>query len=229
MANQLKAIFTKHRFIRRAQQKDIQAKKLLNEIYGNVDFVNNITTTTQQTSDPNSRCNVRHELNISNQKRKYNKNKLQDKHQDNKNHNTGNVTPTPHQNESKRPKLNELNIDTMNQTQETENTGPNTNNTEQSLEHTNQRQNQQEHTKNQKETQNQTINTETNQPVVTQTTTRTTNDNTPTSNSLKQKDSNQEIHKTQIRERNRKTGTHQLKPSHTTNPPHNQNINYTPS
>ncbi|KAK3585247.1 hypothetical protein CHS0354_006293, partial [Potamilus streckersoni] len=38
MANQLKATFTKFRFAKRATQKDTQAKKILSQIYGNLDF-----------------------------------------------------------------------------------------------------------------------------------------------------------------------------------------------
>ncbi|KAK3585923.1 hypothetical protein CHS0354_038461, partial [Potamilus streckersoni] len=38
MANQLKATFTKFRFAKKATQKDTQAKKILNQIYGNLDF-----------------------------------------------------------------------------------------------------------------------------------------------------------------------------------------------
>ncbi|KAK3596193.1 hypothetical protein CHS0354_033782 [Potamilus streckersoni] len=51
MANQLKATFTRFRFAKRATQKDMQAKKILQQIYGNTD----LTKTSNQLENPKTK------------------------------------------------------------------------------------------------------------------------------------------------------------------------------
>ncbi|KAK3611219.1 hypothetical protein CHS0354_002115, partial [Potamilus streckersoni] len=111
MANQLKATFTRFRFAKRATQRDMQAKKILQQIYGNTD----LTKTSNQLENPKTKNdNAILKRKATHPAYTYTKEKIQIQNNNNGNSNHHNIANSMAETETylynKRPRTNQTEL-----------------------------------------------------------------------------------------------------------------------